>query len=234
MGAQLGDFNVTATTPTVLTIGQNCSTATPCNVRWGIRVFTFTSSETVSLTAGTGTAYVYVDSSGTLTAGHNLTLTCTSPCTALAGVAAFPVNSIPLFTWTATNGTWDAAGGSDKRAFLSGKTLNAGTGIAMVDTGSSTSIAVDSAAVPSYLTASATLSFGSMANATCADATFPLTGAAVGNSVAPGLPGGLEAGLIANMRVSAANTIAVRLCNLSGGTVSPASATYTGTIVRSF
>jgi hypothetical protein len=44
----------------------------------------------------------------------------------------------------------------------------------------------------------------------------------------------MEAGLTGNMRVSADNTIAVRLCNLSGGAVSPASATYTGTIVRSF
>jgi uncharacterized protein YdbL (DUF1318 family) len=234
MGAQLGDFNVTATTPTVLTIGQNCSMATPCNVRWGGRVYTFTSSKLVTLSAGAGTAYFYVDSNGTLTVGHNLTLTCPSPCSVLAGVTAFPVNSIPLFTWTATGGTWDVAGALDKRAFLSGKTLNAGTGIVTLDTGSAMSISVDSAAVPTYLTASATLSFGSIANGTCADTTFPLTGAAAGNSVAPGLPGGLEAGLIANMRVSAANTLAVRLCNLSGAAVSPASATYTGTIVRSF
>jgi len=235
MGSQLGDFNMVRTTATVLTMGQNCSTATPCNVRWGNRVFTFTASETVTLSAGTGTAYFYVDSNGTLTSGHNVTLSCTAPCTAAAGVTAFPVNSIPLFTWAATNGTWDAAGGLDKRALLSGKIMNAGIGIITLDTGSSTSIAVDSAAVPSYLTASAPLTFGAIANGACAaDLTFPLAGAAVGNSVAPGLPSGLEAGLIANMRVSAANTIAVRLCNLSGGTVTPASATYTGTIVRSF
>ena len=111
MGAQLGDFNVTGTTPTVLTIGSNCSTATPCNVRWGSRVSTFTTSETVTLTAGTGTAFFYVDSAGMLTAGHNLTLSCASPCSAVAGVTAFPVNAIPLFTWTATSGTWDPAGG---------------------------------------------------------------------------------------------------------------------------
>jgi hypothetical protein len=104
-----------------------------------------------------------------------------------------------------------------------------------LDTSSNTTIAVDSAAVPTYLTASATLSFGAIANGSCAsDMTFSLPGAAIGNSVAPGLPSGLEAGLIANMRVSAANTVAVRLCNLSGGTLSPASAAYTATIVRSF
>jgi hypothetical protein len=235
MVSQLGDFNVTVTTPTVLTVGQNCSTATPCNIRWGSTVYTFTSPETITLTSGTGTVYLYVDSSGTLTAGHNLTLTCTSPCSAVSGVTEFPVNAIPLFTWAATNGTWDAAGGLDKRAVLSGKTLNAGTGIIRLDTSSGTNIAVDSAAVPTYLTAWATLSFGAIASGSCAaDMTFPLPGAAVGNSVAPGFPSALEAGLIANMRVSAANLIAVRLCNLSGGLVSPASATYTGTIVRSF
>lgn len=234
MATQLGDFNVTLTTPTVLTIGQNCSPATPCNVRWGSRVFTFTASATVTLSSGTGTAYFYIDSNGMLTAGHNLTLTCASPCSAMAGVTAFPLSSIPLFTWTSTASTWDTAGGLDKRAFLSARTLNAGTGIVTLDTSSNTSIAVDSAAVPTYLTASATLTFGSIANGSCADTTFPLTGAAVGNAVAPGLPSGLEAGLIANLRVSAANTIGVRLCNLSGGAISPASATYTGTIVRSF
>jgi hypothetical protein len=235
MGAQLGDFNVTSTSATVLAIGPNCSTATPCNMRWGNRVYTFVSAAAVTLTAGTGVAYIYVDANGTLTVGHNLTLSCASSCTAAPGTAAFPVNSIPIYTWTATGGVWDTTGGLDKRALLSGKILSAGTGIVTVDTGSNTNIAIDSAAVPAYLTASATLNFGAIAAGACAaDLTFPLAGAAAGNSVAPGWPGGLEAGLIGNMRVSAANTIAVRLCNLSGGAVSPASATYTGTIVRSF
>jgi len=140
-----------------------------------------------------------------------------------------------MYTWTATGGAWDTTGGLDKRALLSGKILSAGAGIVTVDTGSNTNISVDSAAVPTYLTASATLNFGAIASGACAaDLTFALPGAAPGNAVAPGWPGGLAPGLIANMRVSAANTIAVRLCNLSGGTISPGSATYTGTIVRSF
>ncbi len=235
MAAQLGDLNVTSTSSTVLTIGPNCSTATPCNIRWGNRVFTFVSAAAVTLTAGTGVAYIYVDANGTLTVGHNLTLACASTCTAAPGTTAFPVNSIPIYTWTATGGVWNTAGGLDKRALLSGKILSAGTGIVTVDTGSNTNISVDSAAVPTYLTASAALSFGTIAAGACvADLTFSLPGAAAGNSVAPGWPGGLEPGLIGIMRVSAANTIAVRLCNLSGGAVSPASATYTGTIVRSF
>ena len=147
MGAQLGDFNVTQTSAAILTIGPNCSTATPCNVRWGNRVYTLVNAATVTLTAGAGVAYIYVDADGTLTVGHNLTLTCASSCTATPATTAFPVNSIPLYTWTATAGVWDAAGGLDKRSLLSGKILSAGTGIVTMDTGSNTNISVDAAAV---------------------------------------------------------------------------------------
>jgi hypothetical protein len=163
MGAQLGDFNVTQTSAAILTIGPNCSTATPCNVRWGNRVYTFVSAAAVTLTAGAGVAYIYVDANGTLTVGHNLTLACAASCTAVTGITAFPLNSIPLYTWTAAGGVWDTTGGLDKRALLSGKILNAGTGMVAVDTGSNTNISVDSAAVPTYLTASATLNFEAIA-----------------------------------------------------------------------
>ena len=61
-----------------------------------------------------------------------------------------------------------------------------------------------------------------------------ITGANVGDAVAPGWPSGIETGLIGSMRISAPDTVAVRLCNFSGGTVSPASATYRAMIVRSF
>jgi hypothetical protein len=147
MGAQLGDFNVTSTSPAILAIGQNCSVTTPCNVRWGNRVYTFVTSATVTLTAGTGVAYIYVDANGTLSVGHNLTLACASSCVAIPGTTAFPVNSIPIYTWTATGGAWDATGGLDKRALWSGKILSAGTGIVTLDTGSNTNISIDSAAV---------------------------------------------------------------------------------------
>jgi hypothetical protein len=36
------------------------------------------------------------------------------------------------------------------------------------------------------------------------------------------------------MRISASNTVAVRVCNLSGTTVDPAAATFRATVVRSF
>jgi hypothetical protein len=52
--------------------------------------------------------------------------------------------------------------------------------------------------------------------------------------VAPGWPAGMENGLIGMMRVSASNTVAVRVCNLAGTTVDPAAATFRATVVRSF
>jgi len=152
---------------------------------------------------------------------------------AVSGVTAFPVNAVPLFTWSATNGSWDPSG-LDRRAFLSAKALSAGVGIATIEAGSQTQVAVDSATVPTFLTASTPLSFGNIASQGCGELTFALPGAATGDAVAPGWPGGLEAGLIGTMRVSTANTITVRLCNFSGASLTPAGAAYRATIVRSF
>ena len=235
MASQLGDFSVTWTSGSALTIGPNCSVLSPCNVRLGNTVYRFVSGTTVNITGGTGAAYLYIDSHGVLTVGHNLTASCSSPCMAIAGVTSFPANSVPLYTWAATSGSWDAGGGVDMRALLSGKVLSAGMGIVTLDTGSSTSISVDAAVVPTYLTATAALGFGTINPGTCgSDQTFSLPGAAVGDAVAPGWPGAIAAGLIGNMRVSAANTIAVRMCNFSGAAVNLSSATYRGTVVRNF
>jgi hypothetical protein len=149
-------------------------------------------------------------------------------------VTAFPAGSIPLFTWTATNGLWDTNGGSDKRAFLSTRSLGGGTGIVALDTGTQTVVAVDSALVPTYLTVAAVIDFTSIAAGACAESTLALPGASAGDSVAPGWPAGLESGLIGTMRISGSNTVAVRVCNLSGTAVDPAAAMFRATVVRSF
>ena len=234
MASQLGDLGLVMTSPTVLTVGLNCSTVTPCNVRLGNTVYSVTNGSTITLTAGGGTLYLYVDASGALVAGHNLTLTCGGVCAAVSGVTAFPVGSIPLYTWTATGGHWDTNGGSDKRAFLSTRSLGGGAGIVALDTGTQTLVAVDAATVPTYLTAIALLDFPGIGAGTCAESTLSLPGAAVGDSVAGGWPAALESGLIGTMRASASNTVAVRLCNLSGTMVDPAAGVYRATIVRSF
>ena len=234
MASQLGDLGLVLTSSTVLTAGLNCSNATPCSARLGNTVYSVTNSSTITLSAGSGTLYLYVDASGALVAGHNLTLTCAGVCGAVSGVTTFPAGSIPLFTWTATGGLWDISGGSDKRAFLSTRSLGSGTGIVALDTGTQTVVAVDSATVPTYMTVAAVIDFTSIAAGACAESTITLPGASAGDSVAPGWPAGMESGLIGTMRVSASNTVAVRVCNLSGTTVDPAAATYRATVVRSF
>jgi hypothetical protein len=234
MASQLGDLGLVLTSPTVLTAGLNCSNATPCNTRLGNTVYSVTNSSTITLSAGSGTLYLYVDASGALVAGHNLTLTCAGVCGAVSAVTTFPAGSIPLFTWTATNGLWDISGGSDKRAFLSTRSLGSGTGIVALDTGTQTVVAVDSATVPTYMTVAAVIDFASIAAGTCAESTITLPGASAGDPVAPGWPAGMESGLIGTMRISASNTVAVRVCNLSGTSVDPAAATFRATVVRSF
>ena len=95
-------------------------------------------------------------------------------------------------------------------------------------------VAVDSATVPSYLTSTAVLDFGNLTPGLCGDMTFGLPGAATGDSIAPGWPAAMESGLMGTMRVRAAGTVAVRVCNFSGTTLDPAAATYRATVVRSF
>ena len=234
MSSQLGDLGLVQTSPTVLTAGLNCSNATPCNIRLGNTVYSITSSSTITLTAGSGTLYLYLDASGILTAGHNFTASCSGACGALAGITAFPSGSIPLYTWTATNGQWDSNGGSDKRAFLSTRNLGSGTGIVALDTGSQTIVSVDSASVPTYLSSTGVVDFASIAASACTESTLTLPGAATGDSVAPGWPAAMESGLIGMMRISAPNTVTLRMCNLSGTAVDPAAAIFRATVVRSF
>jgi len=111
-----------------------------------------------------------------------------------------------------------------------GASYTAGTGISIVGT----LLSVDKTSVPTYLAATASLSFGSIAQASCAQLSFVLAGANPGDSIAPGWPGTIEAGLAGSMFVSASNTVAVRLCNLSGSALTPAAQTFRASVIRSF
>ena len=85
---------------------------------------------------------------------------------------------------------------------------------------------------PSYLAGSSSLGFAAIAQAACSQLTFTLTGASAGDPIAPGWPATLESGLVGNMFVSATNTVTVRLCNLSGGSVTPANQLFKATILK--
>jgi hypothetical protein len=96
-------------------------------------------------------------------------------------------------------------------------------------------VSVDSTTVPTLLMGAASLVFGAIPNGACDARTFPLTGAATADGIAAGWPSTLETGLVGMFRVSAANSVEVRLCNLSGAAITPAPGqTFRATIVRSF
>jgi hypothetical protein len=172
MASQLGDFAVTRTSMTTLSIGANCSTTTPCQVRFGALVYSFGSGATATISAGSGSALVYVSSSGVLTVGSNLTVGCSSGCTALSGAASFPADAIPVFTWSATNGTWDVSGGADLRAFLSSKSVTAGTGITTAEISGKTQLSVDTTVVGLRVAAPATSSSACTAGSWATDGSF--------------------------------------------------------------
>lgn len=147
MASQLGDFAAVRSSATVLAIGASCSVQTPCTARFGSLVYSFAAGGSVSITAGSGLAYVYVSSAGTLTVGHNLTASCVSGCVAQSGITGFPADAIPLFTWSATSGTWDASGGVDQRSVYSSKSIVASTGLTSAESSGKTVMAVDSTVV---------------------------------------------------------------------------------------
>jgi hypothetical protein len=171
MASQLGDFAVTRSSATVLAMGANCSASTPCTVRFGSQVYSFATGATVSISAGSGLAYIYVSSAGALTVGHNVTANCTG-CAAQSGVTAFPADAIPLFTWSATSGTWDATGGADQRALLSSKSLVASAGITTAESSGKTVVSVDSTIVSLRTSVPATSSTACTAGTWAMDTSF--------------------------------------------------------------
>jgi hypothetical protein len=143
MAVQLGDFAITRTSASTLTIGANCSASTPCNVRFGNLVYSVITSATATTAGGTGAAYFYVSPQGTLTVGHNVTVTCSATCAAQSGITSFPPGSVPLYRWSATNGAWDPTGGSDLRAFTSTKVVQPGAGITSTEISGITILGAD-------------------------------------------------------------------------------------------
>ena len=89
-----------------------------------------------------------------------------------------------------------------------------------------------SAAGASLVAGQAQLDFAPLYDGCCSSLTFAVSGAAISDGVAAGWPSTLESGLVGMMRVSAVNTVEVKLCNWSGSTVDPASQVFRVTLVR--
>jgi hypothetical protein len=86
--------------------------------------------------------------------------------------------------------------------------------------------------VTKILQGSGAINFGSIAAGATSESTFTVTGAAVGDAVAPLIPSTIEAGLNVTMRVTAANTVTVRVHNSTAGAIDPANQTF-GAVVFS-
>jgi hypothetical protein len=155
-----------------------------------------------------------------------------SGCNSVAGVSSYPVNTIPIYTWAAVNGIWTT--GIDNRAMLSTKLFQASTGLTVIDTGAQTTLGIDTAVVPSYVSANSSLNFGSISAGSCsAELTFSAPGTLAGDNVAPGWPASLPASVMGRMRITANGVAGVQLCNLSGAAVT-VNAIFQLAVVRSF
>jgi hypothetical protein len=231
----LADCQVVRTSASVLTV------MAPCNVKTLGIVTGFASGATVTLSAltDTGTVRLGADTSvnpPTLKLYVAGIMTGNVSCSGMACVsvsgAAFGADDIQLASWTASAGNgWDPNGGTDLRSLISHDRVIAGGGLQQVVTGGAQTMSVDNT-IPRYLNGTASLAFGSIANTACAALTFTLAGALPTDGVAPIWPSSMDAGFTGSMRVSAANTVEVRYCNLSGAPVSPAAQTFGAVVMR--
>jgi hypothetical protein len=152
--------------------------------------------------------------------------------------SATPFNGQVLKWNSAANGglgQWEPAAESGGGGGGGSNTVSAGTGVTVAQVGSDFAVSIDTAVVPAALFATAPLDFPSINTGTCATAlTMSMPGAVADSTLSAGWPTGLETGLLPFMRVSAAGTISVWVCNLSGATVNPVSATYSAVLVKGF
>jgi hypothetical protein len=83
------------------------------------------------------------------------------------------------------------------------------------------------------ITGTVALDPASVAAQTCTEHQVTISGAAVGDVVCLTPPASLEAGLcVSGARVSAANTVQIRLCNVTGGAVDGSSRTWSYVLIR--
>ena len=81
------------------------------------------------------------------------------------------------------------------------------------------------------ISARVTATYTAITNATTQDQTVTVSGVAIGSIVELGCPV-LAAGLVVTAFVSAANTITIRIANLSGGSVTPGALTFNLLAIR--
>ena len=158
------------------------------------------------------------------------------PSTCAVGESFFNTSATSgqnLYGCTARNiWTLQAGGGGGGG---SATAVQGGTGVVSLLSGGNTTVSVDTAVVPSMISATQTIAFSPVGPSTCSsEFTFTLNGAATGDAIAAGWPADLPAGLLGMMRVTAANTIGVKLCNATTNTITPNSTIFKALILKSF
>lgn len=148
------------------------------------------------------------------------------PTSCSIGELFFLTNTPPganLYGCTSAN-TWTSQRGG------TGSFNDIGPGLTMA----SSVLSVDSAVVPGYLTATTIISSWPSVDAqSCQEQTLTLPGATVLDAVIPRWPAVLPDGLIGTMRVTAANNVTVRICNITTASVTiPNNLSYGATIVK--
>lgn len=86
--------------------------------------------------------------------------------------------------------------------------------------------------IPQVQRVTTTLDFPSIPPGGQAELTVTVTSAAVGDSVSLARPAGSEAGLVSTARVTAANTVTVRVSNITAAAIDPAAASYGVTVYK--
>lgn len=135
---------VTRTSTTVLTLATGATSTNPCILNGT----NFVSPITFTVGSNGGTIYIYASlttiiggyGGGTFGSGN---VTC-SGCTATFGITAFPNPTdgvVPIWTWTATAGTWNVSGGTKKLQEAGAQNLIQGTNITLTKT--STGLTID-------------------------------------------------------------------------------------------
>lgn len=147
-GTAAGTIDVQFTSSTVLTVGSKCSIPAPCLFRIGSTEYSLLAPATVTLTSGSGLAMVYIDNDANLTVGvSSLTtpaVTC-SGCVVMAGITQYPLGTIPVEVWNATNGSWDPSGTSNLASLSVAPALVAGDNITLTQASGTVTIAANAA-----------------------------------------------------------------------------------------
>jgi hypothetical protein len=128
-----------------LQLGADCTMLHPCRFRFGSVVHTRVQPGQLTLSGtGSGEIFVYVNREGqfgvAMTPASSLSLSCAG-CVVEGQASGFPVDSIPLWTWSASSGEWTPVGNDQRTTLGTGRRLVAGANSIVTETGDGLEIA---------------------------------------------------------------------------------------------